>query len=249
MFKLVILGVIAAVIVGMFVAVRIFILNQNPGLSGKIGQITNTQNAEGENMAELARKVEILRKQVGELDSSISKSSKTSTSSSTTTNTVASNASIETRLENLEAAIAQIQAKLGQTPSSSANPTSSTTSKVPAYILSLGSSGSTTQLDWTAVSSPTITINPSDYPGATSFQLEGYLSSFQGNGTAYARLYNSTTGTSIGNSSISTTSENPTWVSSQTFSLPSGKTTYSFQLKTTTGYTATLENARLKVNF
>jgi hypothetical protein len=248
MFKLVILGVIAAVVIGMFGVVRVFVLNQGQGGSLKGPEINNSSFSSSDSgtdkVADLERKIEILRKQVGKMDSVLSKSSQSTTNSTALPN----NASIEIRLENLEAAIAQMQVKLGQT-SSSTTSTSSTTSKIPAYVFSLGSSSSTGELDWVVETTPTITINPSDYPGATSFQLEGYLSSYQGNGTAYARLYNSNNGNAIAGSDISTTSENPTWVSSSTFTLPSGKTTYSFQLKTSTGYTATLENARLKVNF
>jgi hypothetical protein len=246
MFKLVILGVIAAVVVGMFFAVRVFILNQSPVL--KTTEVNNASLSSGANssdLVDLANKVEILRKQVGNMDSIINKNSQSSSENSGPTS---SNASVENRLENLESAVAQLQAKIGQSSSASTG-VSSSTNKIPAYIFSLGGSSSTGQLDWTVVTSPTITINPSDYPGFTSFQLEGYLSDYQGNGTSYARLYNSNSGNAIGGSDISTTSENPTWVSSTTFTLPSGKTTYSFQLKTSTGYTATLENARLKVNF
>jgi hypothetical protein len=248
MFKLLIIGIIAAVVIGMFVVVRMFILNNTSG--SKVGpEIINSGlggDSQSARTTDLENKIEVLRKQVAALDSVVNKSSKT-----TTNTTSPNNASLQTRIENLESVVAQLQAKSGQTSTTSTNSSSTTTSssKIPAYIFSLGSSGSTSELDWTEVTSPTVTINPADYPGASSFQVEGYLSSYQGNGTAYARLYNSNTGQAIAGSDFSTSSGDPGWISSQTFTLPSGKVTYSFQLKTTTGYAAILENARLKVNF
>ena len=88
-----------------------------------------------------------------------------------------------------------------------------------------------------------------DYSGYTSMQFEANIQIFQ-IGTAYARVSNKTDGTSILSSEISTTSTSYTSVSSAKFNLPGGKKDYQLQLKSQiTGYAASVQNARIKVNF
>ena len=134
----------------------------------------------------------------------------------------------------------------------SASTTSSSTSsskRAWEYIWPLGKGGSTSALDWTSISTLTVTFNPSDYTGAKSFQLEAEIQQYQGNGTANARLYNSQNGTAVNGSDLSTSAENYTWISSDNFSLPGGEYPYILQLKSTTGYAASLNNFRIKVNY
>lgn len=161
------------------------------------------------------------------------------------------NSTNESRLATLEASVSNLQNRINsleknsqalpsQTP---ANQTS--TSKSPLYI-PLGS-GSSSSSDWTSINTTTVTINPSDYPGYTSMQLETSLNIFQ-TGTAYARLYNKDDGTSP--SEVSTTSTSDTLVTSPKFTLPASKKNYLLQVKSQiSGYNATASNARIKVNF
>lgn len=151
---------------------------------------------------------------------------------------------LETKLSVLQKRIEQLEGKTGTTTT-----TQTTTSKSPSYAFALGSSGGVTTQDWSSLSSLSVSLDPADFPGYKSFQLEVELQQFQGNGTAYGRLYNNTDKLAIFGSEVSTSSFNYTWVSSQSFSLPSSKKSYILQLKTTTGYTASANNFRIKVNY
>lgn len=151
---------------------------------------------------------------------------------------------LETKLQVLQKRIEQLEGKTGTTTT-----TTQTSTKSPSYLLALGSSGGVTTQDWSSLSSLSVSLDPGDYPGYKNFQLEVELQQFQGNGTAYARLYNNTDKLAVFGSETSTSSFNYTWVSSQTFSLPSSKKTYILQLKTTTGYTASANNFRIRVNY
>lgn len=158
--------------------------------------------------------------------------------------------SAEARITTLETKLQVLQKRIEQLEKGTA-PTTTTQSapKSPSYVLALGSSGGVTTQDWSGLSSLSVSVDPADFPGYKSFQLEVELQQFQGNGTAYARLYNNTDKLAVFGSETSTSSFNYTWVSSQTFSLPSSKKTYILQLKTTTGYTASANNFRIKVNY
>lgn len=151
---------------------------------------------------------------------------------------------LEIKLSVLQKRIEQLEGKTGTTTT-----TQTTTSKSPSYAFALGSSGGVTTQDWSSLSSLSVTLDPADFPGYKSFQLEVELQQFQGNGTAHGRLYNNTDKLAIFGSETSTSSFNYTWVSSQSFSLPSSKKSYILQLKTTTGYTASANNFRIKVNY
>lgn len=156
--------------------------------------------------------------------------------------------SIESTLANLLVTVNQIKQPGSQTTTTStATPTN--VSKSPLYI-PLGWTGSASSIDWSSVTGQSIIIDPGDYPGYTSMQFEASIQVFQGNGTAYARLYDSDDSLIVSASDVSTTSEAYTWVSSATFKLPSvAKKTYILQLKTPTTYASMIQNARIRVNF
>lgn len=157
----------------------------------------------------------------------------------------------QARLNALEVSIADLQAKIKKLESGSQSQLGiqTTAKKSPAYILSLGSGDSTTKTDWTTANNIDITIDPAEFPGYTSMQLEAYLKVKDGNGKAYARLHDSATGLSELSSEVSTSSENFTWAQSPTFTINGSKKTYKFQIKSLTGYEAFIQAARVKVNF
>ena len=150
-----------------------------------------------------------------------------------------------TKLENtiaeLLGRIKELESKPTPTPTSSIN-------KSPVYI-PLGPGDSISSVNWSTASVPIITIDPADYPGYTSMQLEVTFQIYQGNGTAYARLYAYNDGTSILSSEVSTTSASYTTVTSGTFQLSGGKKSYKLQQKSTTGFSTNVQFARIKVNF
>lgn len=163
------------------------------------------------------------------------------------------NRSLEDRIKLLEASLTVLERRQDivekSTGVSTGSTTTSSTGALPPSYIPLGSGGSTSATDWTSVDNLDVSINPADYPGYKSMQLEVSLRTFQGNGQAYARLYNNDDGLAIPTSEVSTTSENYNWQNSATFTLSSGKKTYKIQLKTLTGYEASVQSARIRVNF
>lgn len=173
--------------------------------------------------------------------------SPTTTQTATTPNQVSGD--INSRVQSLENTVANLQVQINQLKGGETSPTTISGSRSPVYI-PLGWNGSASTQDWSSVTSQSISIDPADYSGYTSMQFEANISVYQGNGTAYARLFNSTDALAIIPSEVSGKTDTPTWVSSATFQLPSTtKKTYVLQVKTTTGYASQVQNARIKVNF
>lgn len=151
------------------------------------------------------------------------------------------------RIQSLESTVANLQVQINVLKGGSTSTTTST--KSPVYI-PLGWSGSSQATDWTSITTQTIVIDPADYAGYTSMQFEANIQIYQGNGMAYARVYDKEDGLAATNSQVSTTSQDYMWVTSATFQLPStSKKTYLLQLKSTSSYAANIQNARIKVNF
>jgi hypothetical protein len=157
---------------------------------------------------------------------------------------------LESKVGILQKRIEQLEGELGKSSTTTQTTTTQTSTKPPGYVFALGSEVSSTTLDWTRAGSLLVDINPADYPGVKSFQLEVEIQQYQGNGTGYARLVNSSDGLSILDSEISTGTQTFTWIGSpKTFSLPSGKKTYVLELKTNTGYQVSVRSFRVKVNY
>lgn len=157
------------------------------------------------------------------------------------------------RISILKQQLTVLQKRVEQLELSGSKSTATTTtqsaSKVSTYVFSLGKGGSTVKNDWTTVDNLDITIDPSDYSGYKSMQLEVEVKVKDGNGKVFARLFNSSDGTSVSQSEISSSAFDYTWVTSSTFNLSSGKKTFKIQLKSLTGYEAFVQSARIKVNF
>ncbi len=170
-----------------------------------------------------------------------------------------SNATLLNQIQQLQATINQLSARvtaLEKRPATTTKttyvqtttPQSTPTPSAPIYI-PLGTGGSSTGLDWTTIPSQSIIINTAQYPGYTNMTLQVNLLVYQGNGTAYAQLFNTTTGTAVISSQVSTTSSTFTQLSSGNFTLTPGQNTYVLQLKSSTGYAATAGNASIVVAF
>lgn len=163
-----------------------------------------------------------------------------------------SNIALASRVSVLEDKVTALQRQLSQTQTGTttvpAQTSTSTVKSSPVYI-PLGWVASSSNMDWTTISSQSVTINTADYPGMTSAQFEARIVNYQGNGTAYARIINTTTGNAILSSEVSANRTDYTWVTSATFSLTSGKNAYAVQLKTNTGYNAQIADAHIKIIF
>lgn len=167
-----------------------------------------------------------------------------------TTSSAPVSADVTSRVQSLENTVANLQVQINQLKGSGTSASTTISgNKSPAYI-PLGWTGSASTQDWSSVSTQSISIDPADYSGYTSMDFEVNLSVYQGNGRAYARLYDKDDGLAIIPSEVSSTSDTYSWVTSATFQLPStAKKTYILQLKTNTGYASQVQNARIKVNF
>lgn len=187
----------------------------------------------------LEQSVQLLAQQINKTNSAL-KSNPNGEALNTTSPTT------ETRLRTLETAVNNLQSQINALKTST--PTQSSSSKTPAYI-PLGSGGNTNDRSYINASGYEVQINPSNYAGYTSMQLEVNVYMNESVGTANIRLYNSTDGSAVSGASVSTTSTKSVLLGSGTFTLPAGSKTYNLQVQSTEGYQVNLQNARIKVNF
>ncbi len=238
MVKILLIAVVIAVLLGGAYYLRTYYASSTPSIVS--GLTSSSEATDKERISSLENKIEVLERQVANpaiaIVSPIPKAS--------------SGASTDQRLGSLEVAAQSLQNQINllKISGTTTQTTTTSTGKSTDYI-PLGWVGGISDQNWTSVTTQEITINAADYPGYKSMQFEVNLRIYQGNGTAYARLLNNSDGTGVSNSEVSTTSENYTWVSSSTFTLPSSQKTYRMQLKSTTGYEAGVQNARIKVNY
>lgn len=148
--------------------------------------------------------------------------------------------------QDVESDITELKARVSALEKTTPAP-AVTSSKSTIYI-PLGSGGSVASVDWTSLNAFQINLDPSQYPGYSSMQLEVNMRLNQPGGTLYARLYNSSSGGAI-SSELSSTSTSSSVFTSSTFTLPTGSKTYILQAKTSDGTQGFLDTARIKVNF
>ena len=156
--------------------------------------------------------------------------------------------SLDNRVATLETEVLNLKGKVTTLEANSQTAGASGATKAPVYI-PLGWTGSSVATDWTNITNQEISIDPVEYSGYKNMQFEVYLRAFQGNGTAYARLANKDDGTTITSSEVSTSSQDHNWVTSGNFNVSSSKKTYRLQLKSLSGYSTDVQNARIKVSF
>lgn len=154
---------------------------------------------------------------------------------------------LENQVNQLKSSTSQVQTTT-QTSATTPAPTSVATKKSPLYI-PLSSGGSANDQNWYTIAGYEASIDPADYPGYTSMQLEVSLRLVEPTGTAYARVYNATDNSAVSSSEASTTSSTIVLTSSSGFTLPAGRKTYRMQTKSSNNIEIQLQNARIKVNF
>ncbi len=203
------------------------------------------------NIEELNIRMEQVEKAMAKLITQIGADSASPAQVQTTTNST-----LEARMNNLESAMASLTVTVNQLKTSSNQSSSTTTtaqtstnSNQPPLYIPLGWNGSSNSTTWSSVTTQTFTLDPTDYPGMTSVQFTASILIYQGNGTAYAQLYNSTDGNAVYGSSLSTTSQNYSSVSSNNFQVPAAEKTYVLQLMSNTGYASMVQDAWLRINF
>lgn len=151
------------------------------------------------------------------------------------------------QINDLSAQVTELKARVSAlekaTPAPAAN-----NSKSPLYIPLGGSGGPWTDQNWNTLNEYQAAINPDNYSGYTSMQLEVNFRLTESAGTGYVRLFN-TTDSSAPSSEVSTTSTSFGLKTSGTFKLPGGSKTYTIQVKSSEGKQLFVQSARIKVTF
>jgi hypothetical protein len=163
-----------------------------------------------------------------------------------TTKTTTTTTALETRVKTLETSLLDIQARLKTLEANKTTTTTSSSSKSDSFI-PLNWTGTTTSTDWTSITSQVISVNPADYSGYTAMKFEVQMKLDSTGGRGYARLFNQDDNSVITLSEASTDQSTTTWTSSGSFTLPSARKSYYLQIKSTTNYQTSVENAQLRV--
>ena len=238
-------GVIILVVI-IFVGGRLFLTSRNADLTSPnniTSLLTNTSDT-----VKTATPSGTMDQRITELEFSVSDLLKQVKGLAPASGGSQVSSDIEARVKTLETSMVDLVTRVTALEQKSTTITSTTsTSKAPSYI-PLGWVASSNSTSWVSISGQEFTINTADYPGYTSMEFEISLRIFQ-NGQAFARLEDKSAGTSILASEVSTTAQTYTWLTSSKFQLPAGSKTYRLQLKSLTGYSADVQNARIKVNF
>ena len=153
--------------------------------------------------------------------------------------------SLDSRLGNLEAAMTELKARVSALEKPTA---SSSVSKAPLYIPMGASGGPWLFADWTTLNEYQVSINPDNYVGYSSMQLEVNFRLIGNPGTGYVRLYNLTDKSAVA-SDISTTNTSFSVLTSATFKLTGGQKLYAIQVKSTDSQDLYIQSARIRANF
>lgn len=162
-----------------------------------------------------------------------------------TASTPAPSGALDSRLDNAEAAVTELKARVSALEKATPAPVSA--SKSTLYI-PMGAGGSYSNLDWVSLNEYEVSLNPDNYPGYTGMVLEVNFRLVDPTGTGYARLYNVTDGSAI-SSELTTTSSTFGVQTSSSFKLATGTKTYRLQVKSSIGKELVLQSVRIKVNF
>lgn len=160
-----------------------------------------------------------------------------------------SNSSGSSKVDSLDAQITELKVRIAALEKASPVSAATTSSnKFPIYIPLGSNTGPWNNTDWNTLSEYEALINPDNYPGYSSMQLEANFRLVDPVGTGSVKLYNVTDSTAI-SSQIDTTSTSFGLKSSSTFTLSSGAKTYKLQVKSTGGKDLYVQSARLRVSF
>ena len=125
---------------------------------------------------------------------------------------------------------------------------STTKTKVRSVsYVTIPGSGSTLENNWVDLAGTDFYFDTKDYPGLVEVYFEGNIKLFNGNGTAYVRLYDTNNGVGVQGSDISTSSQLSALNTSGKVTFWSGKNKIRVQAKSLTADTAIFESGRLRV--
>lgn len=159
-----------------------------------------------------------------------------------------SSISSDSKVADLEAAVTDLKARVSALEKAAPAPAAASGTKYPLYIPMGAGGGPWNDQGWNALNEYQVSINPDNYSGYSSMQLEVNFRLNETSGTGYVRLYNITDSSSV-SSEVTTTSAAFGLQSSGTFKLPSGQKTYTIQVKSSQNVNVFIQSARIKVNF
>lgn len=107
--------------------------------------------------------------------------------------------------------------------------------------------GATLENKWVDLPGTEFYLATQDYPGLQEAYFEANLKLLNGNGIAYVRLFDVTTGIEVWGSDTQATSQNFTSVSSGKLTLRTGNHLYRVQAKSLTADTAVFNGGRIKI--
>jgi hypothetical protein len=129
-------------------------------------------------------------------------------------------------------------------------PTPTTASpNIKVLFIPIGTTGTTTNTDWTDVSGTDIYFNLTDYPGVKNVRWELSLQTNSANTNVYARLYDVTNKREVDNSQLTTNLITYEFLRSGDLTIWSGNNLYRVQIKGLNGNTANFLTPKLKIVF
>lgn len=157
---------------------------------------------------------------------------------------------LETKVDTLESSNSALLQRLNNLPSPNLKSSNLQSSNKNPVLLPINPGGSINSTTWENLTTGTVTVNPSDYPGYKNAYLIMNLSVYVGQGVAYAQLVNAQNGLAIIPSKVQTGSDQPVNVTSGPFQLPAGSNTYTIQMYTQVpGYPAQAGDSFLQITY
>lgn len=131
-------------------------------------------------------------------------------------------------------------------PTAPPTPSAASAPMAKEIYIPLGN-GSTKSLDWTGISGAEVVLDTANFPKIKSMIFEAFLQIPTGNGKAYAKLYNITDQHDVWLSEVAVEGGGVQRAESKNINFDAGRKVYRVMMKTTMGYEAILESARLKI--
>lgn len=142
-------------------------------------------------------------------------------------------------------------ATLSGSVKTASQPVAAVPSKPHDTYISLGGSGSTTSTDWVGIPGTEFNIDfGQDFGKNAKFSWEGFLRVANANGTAYARIYDTTHGIAVNGSEFSVTNQaDYTRFVSGNLNFWSGRNNYQIQLKSLNSFNVDYTGGKIRVSY
>lgn len=146
--------------------------------------------------------------------------------------------------------VAEAMATLSGTTKTAIPPSTPVPAERQTTYIPLSGPITTTSMDWVDAAGTDVYIDlVNDYGKNTWVSWEAFLKIADGNGQAFARLYDATHGIAVNGSEVSVTKGVSTQVISGELKFWAGRNLYRVQLKSLNSFVATLESGRIKINY